>query len=340
MRAVHLAAVGTALPGEPVTNEELCGRLGLSSEWVETFIGTRTRHFATDLCDGRVRSTLADLCTAAARVALDRARIPADAVDFLVLATATPDALMPTTAAMVADRLGLDGVPAYQIQSGCTGAVQALTLAMALLAGTGAATGLVLGGDVSSKHLDLRQDFRRLPPSQLVNYVLFGDGAGAALLTASPAAVRLTAAQHRLGGLGSPPGQTVEWFGAADRDSGRPAVTEDYKAIETRVPPLACEVAGELAAALGWDPTTLDFLLPPQLSGRMTARLTHRLRHDTGALTSTEISCVADTGNTGNALPFCQLERLLPLMGPGRRALGVAIESSKWIKAGFALESA
>jgi 3-oxoacyl-[acyl-carrier-protein] synthase-3 len=52
-----------------------------------------------------------------------------------------------------------------------------------------------------------------------------------------------------------------------------------------------------------------------------------------------EISCVADTGNTGNALPFFQLERTLPRLITGDRVLGIAIESSKWIKAGFVLET-
>jgi 3-oxoacyl-[acyl-carrier-protein] synthase-3 len=51
-----------------------------------------------------------------------------------------------------------------------------------------------------------------------------------------------------------------------------------------------------------------------------------------------EISCVVDTGNTGNALPFFQLELVLPLMSDGDRAVAIAIESSKWIKAGFAVE--
>lgn len=339
----RLAAVASALPGEPVDNAALSGRLGVARGWIEAFIGTRTRHFAVDLATGEVRYSLADLCAAAARAALGRCgALPGD-LGFVVLATATPDALMPTTAAVVADRLGVEGVPCYQIQSGCSGAVQALALAGALLErDPDGRPGLVLGGDVCSKHLDLGLDFRGMPPGELVNYMLFGDGAGAAVVASGPGdpGVRLVRAEHAFAGLGRPPGQTVEWFGAADRDSGRPAVVEDYKAVEAGVPVLAREVLGGLLTDLGWAPDELDFLLPPQLSGRMTDRITGRLHEELGTGGSTAVSCVAETGNNGNALPFCQIERLLPRMRPGSRALGTAVESSKWIKAGFALEAA
>jgi 3-oxoacyl-[acyl-carrier-protein] synthase-3 len=330
-----------------VDNAALAARLGLSAEWIETFIGTRTRHFAADLDGVRPPATLAALCAEAGLRALRAAGVTPGEVGFVVLATATPDALMPTTVAVAADLMGIDGVPAYQVQSGCAGAVQALALGSALVA-AGAGPGLVLGGDVCAKHLDLRQDFRRMAPGALVNYVLFGDGAGAAVLGATPRAagpdgasgVRLVAAEHRLGGRGLAPGQTVEWYGAADRDSGRPAVTEDYKAVEARVPGLAHAVCAGLLDRLGWPAADLDHLLPPQLGGRMTARITAGLRASLGLTDRTaEVSCVADTGNNGNALLFCQLERLLPALRPGHRAIGAAIESSKWISAGIALEA-
>ncbi|WP_267242470.1 3-oxoacyl-ACP synthase III family protein [Streptomyces sp. PR69] len=338
----RLAGVGTALPGDPVGNTALAQRLGISPEWVEAFIGTRSRHFALDLASGAVRWSLEDLCTDAADRALADAGADPEDVGFLVLATATPDALMPTTAALVADRLGIDQVPAYQLQSGCSGAVQALALACSLLSAQGPGgkpLGLVIGGDVCSKHLDLAQDFRELPPAQLVNYVLFGDGAGAVALSGEPGAgrqARLAAADHWLSGLGRAPGQRVEWFGAADLHTGRPAVTEDYKAVERQVPVMAREVLDTLLATLGWPPESLGHVLPPQLSGRMTERIARTLRQ---GLEWEEVSCVAETGNNGNALVFCQLQRLLPRLGAQGRAVGIAIESSKWIKAGFAVEA-
>ncbi|MFL6072400.1 MAG: 3-oxoacyl-ACP synthase III family protein [Mycobacteriales bacterium] len=350
---VRVVGVGTELPGPPVSNAMLARRFGMNSvweQWIDSFVGTASRHLAVDLESGEVRCGLADLATAAGRAALEQAEVEPAEVGLIVMGTATPDALMPATVNVVADRIGIDGIPSYQLQSGCSGAVQALDVAATMLRAGRCRTALVLGGDVCAKHLDLTLDLHTLAPEQLVNVVLFGDGAGAAVLTTEPtAATTATAAATgaagagdvvlrdafvRLVGRGRPPGQTVEWFGLADRDADRPAGGEDYKAIEESVPELAADTLTELLDRLDWKPDDLDHLLPPQLSGAMTGRIVERLAVRDAA----EVSCVARTGNNGNALPFFQLEQLLPRMAAGDRAAGVAIESSKWIEAGFALE--
>ncbi|WP_324785324.1 3-oxoacyl-ACP synthase III family protein [Streptomyces sp. H51] len=332
----HLASLGTALPGDPVDNATLAKVLGINEDWIEVFIGTRTRHFARDLGTGVVRWSLADLCAQAAEKALADPDVDPSEIEFVVLGTATPDTLMPATVNHVADQLGLDQVPTFQLQSGCAGAVQALSLAQTMIASGQYRTGLVIGGDVCSKHLDLQRDVAGAAPGDLVNYVLFGDGAGAAVVTAEPRGRRL-ALRHvlnRFTGLGRAPGQVIEWFGLADRYDDRQALTEDYKAIEESVPVMAVEILWEMLGELDWEADQLDYLLPPQLSGRMTRRITEELDVPTAA----DISCVADTGNNGNALPFLQIEKLLERMSEGERALAIAVESSKWIKAGFALE--
>lgn len=332
----HLASIGTALPGDPVDNATLAKVLGINEDWIEVFIGTRTRYFARDLGTGVVRWSLADLCAQAAEKALAAPGVDPSEIEFVVLGTATPDTLMPATVNHVADQLGLDQVPTFQLQSGCAGAVQALGVAQSMIASGQYRTGLVIGGDVCSKHLDLQRDVSGAASSDLVNYVLFGDGAGAAVLTDEPRGQRV-ALRHvlnRFTGLGRKPGQVIEWFGLADRYDDRQAVTEDYKAIEESVPVMAVEILWEILGELDWEADRLDYLLPPQLSGRMTRRITEELDMPTAA----EVSCVADTGNNGNALPFLQIEKLLERMSDGERALAVAVESSKWIKAGFALE--
>jgi 3-oxoacyl-[acyl-carrier-protein] synthase-3 len=336
---VSVLSAASALPGPPVDNAALGRRLGMDAlweQWVDAFIGTRTRHLAVDLDSGEVRHTLAGLAQAAGGKALAAAGVQPGEVDLVVMGTATPDRLMPATVNLVADALGIDGVPSYQLQSGCSGAVQALTVARGLLLEGGLRTALVLGGDVVARFYDLTADLGRLPPAELVNYVLFGDGAGAAVLRAGevPGAAALRTTFTRLVGRGQEPGATLEWFGPVDRHSDRPAATEDYKAIEQRVPVMAEEVVGELLDRLGWAREDVDHVLPPQLSGRMTKLVVERL----GLPRAAEVTCVADTGNNGNGIVFLQLERALPRLGRGERALGVSIESSKWIKSGFALE--
>jgi 3-oxoacyl-[acyl-carrier-protein] synthase-3 len=335
---VHILSVGTALPGPAVDNGMLARRFGMEplwEQWIDIFIGTSTRHLAVDLESGEVRSSLAELGELAARRALATADLAPDDVDVVVLGTSTPDALMPATVNVVADALGINHVPTYQLQSGCAGAVQALDVGRRMLGG-GARHALVIAGDVCAKHYDLTADLKSLPPAELVNAVLFGDGAGAAVLTADAvtdsAAIRYVV--NELCGLGRAPGQVVEWFGLADRDAARAPVKEDYKAIEESVPTMAREILTTMLDALGWAPTDVDFMLPPQLSGRMTEKIMAELDMPMAV----EITCVSETGNTGNALPFLQLERALGKMSYGDRALAIAVESSKWIKAGFAIE--
>jgi 3-oxoacyl-[acyl-carrier-protein] synthase-3 len=100
------------------------------------------------------------------------------------------------------------------------------------------------------------------------------------------------------------------------------------------VPVMAVEILRDLLTELAWQETDIDFLLPPQLSGRMTPRIVRQL----DVPKAVEVSCVEETGNIGNAVVFFQLERLLGQLTPRAHAVGISVESSKWIKAGFVLE--
>jgi 3-oxoacyl-[acyl-carrier-protein] synthase III len=336
---IRILATGTALPGAPVDTAMLARAFRMDKvweQWVDAFIGTRTRHLATDLETGERYCTLTDLATTAAGRALDAAGTAAGDIDLMVMGTATPDLLMPATVNLVADRIGANGVPTYQLQSGCSGAVQALEIAYHFLQTGGYRNALVIGGDSTAKHFDTTLDIRSLPPAQLVNLILFGDGAGAVVLGAGAAggSAVIRRVFTRLTGLGREPGQTLEWYGFADRDDDRPPAGESYKAIEESVPEMAAEILRELLDDLGWKDTDFDYVLPPQLSSRMTPRILERL----AVPGAEEVSCINETGNTGNALPFLQLDRALADMAPGDRGLAIAVESSKWIKAGFAFE--
>jgi 3-oxoacyl-[acyl-carrier-protein] synthase-3 len=336
---IYLRSVGTALPGPAIDNASLGRRLRMAGqweEWVDAFIGTRTRHLAIDLDSGRIQASLADLGEQAGARALAGAGLGPEQIDLVVMGTASPDALMPATVNVVADRLKVNGVPSYQLQSGCTGAFQALHVATQLLSTGQYRTALVLGGDVTARFYDFGIDFATLPPDQLVHYVLFGDGAGAVVLDTvpQPGDLRLQHVLTRLTGLDRAPGQTVNWFGPADLGNAGPPASEDYKAIEHLVPAMAVEVLEELLDDTGWMRSEVDYLLPPQLSGRMTDKIVALL----DLPGSQEISCVRRTGNNGNATPFFQLEQVLEQITSGQRALAVSVESSKWIKGGFAVE--
>jgi 3-oxoacyl-[acyl-carrier-protein] synthase-3 len=336
---VRLVAVGTALPGPPIDNAALVKRFNLPvvwEQWIETFVGTSSRHFSVDLATGEVQYSLADLGEKAGRQALASAGLQPGDVDVMIMGTATPDMLMPATVNVIADRLGINDIPTYQLQSGCTGAIQALSLALHLLAAGQAKTALVLGGETCAKFLDLDLDLRTVSFNMQVNAMLFGDGAGAAVLTTEPAAGApvLRRAYTRLVGQGREPGQVVRWFGSVDRHSTIEPVVEDFKAVEHSAPVMATEILDELLDDLEWERSDLDYVLPPQLSGRMTDRVLEAL----AVPGARSVSRVAEIGNTANAIPFFQLEQVLPGLATGDRVAGVSVEASKWIKAGYALE--
>lgn len=333
---VRILSVGTYLPGEPVSNDRMEQVFGIRADWIDNLIGTETRHLAANLHQRTFEDDLASMGFKAADRALQAAPIARGDIELVVLATATPDHLMPATVNLIADRLGLNGVATYQVQAGCSGAYQALDVACQFLRAGRFRSALVVGADVINKYLDFDRDFSTLRSSELINLALFGDGAGAAVLSTDAAhpGLAIRHVLNRFEGVGRKPGQIMNWFGSAADARGKQAAKEDYKAIEAEVPRMAAEVLQELLAQTGWSRGGVDFFLPPQLAGHMTNRIVERLELPGDRV----INCVAQTGNNGNALPFIQIERLRARMRPGQRALAVAIESSKWIKVGMALE--
>lgn len=343
MRLVSLSEV---LPGEPVTNREMAERFGLHERWLDTITGNRTRYFCRPDSAPDVPKTTGDLATAAGEQALVRAGVDPAAIDFLILSTASPDHLMPATVNLVADRLGLNDLPTFQLTSGCAGALQGLYTARALLA-SGLRRGLVIGADTCRNMLPAG-DTTALRPAEMVNFALFGDGGGAAVVEAGEDGPGLVV-EHlflRTVGKGRAPAQIVRWYGA----SGAPQTTderghpvreamgeEDYKAIEQHVPEAARAILDELVATTGWRLPDVEHVLIPQLNGVMT----ERIRECLGVGEQQAVSCVADTGNNGNALPFIQLTRALRRIrggvGEGGRMLVATVESSKWVLAGMAL---
>ncbi|MER5435291.1 3-oxoacyl-ACP synthase III family protein [Streptomyces sp. NPDC002588] len=344
---MRLTALSEVLPGAPVTNRDMAERFGLHEKWLERMTGNRSRYFCDPAAPDGTPRTTGDLATAAGERALRAAGADPSSLDFIVLTTASPDELMPATVNTVADRLGVNDIPTFQLTSGCAGALTGLYTARALLAG-GLRRGLVIGADTVVKLWPSERDIQQIRPAELANFALFGDGAGAAVVDADDDGPGFVV-EHmllRTTGKGRKPAQVVRWYGAdgaplvpaPDGSMVRePMSDEDYKAIEEHVPGLACTVLEELAAATKWRVGEVEHILPPQLNGAMT----EKIRAHMGVTAEQAVSCVADTGNNGNALPFIQLnraaQRIADGTGVGGRVLVTTIESSKWIVSGLAL---
>jgi 3-oxoacyl-[acyl-carrier-protein] synthase-3 len=134
---------------------------------------------------------------------------------------------------------------------------------------------------------------------------------------------------YEIADIEQPAGQHVAYRGI--REGEGQMVREDYKAIERLVPELAAELTTELQRGV----QKIDWFLPPQLSGRMTQLIIRKL----GLPKERCLNCVHRTGNNGNALPFLQLAMLNEAFSPGEHALGIAIESSRWMRGGYVISN-
>lgn len=167
----HVRAVGSYAPPRRMSNDELALLVDTSDEWIFSHTGIRFRHIADDAV------AASDLAVEAARIALDRAQMPAHEIDLILLATSTPDHPgLPATACVVQDRLGADRAAAMDLVAACTGFVYGIETARAFIQSGSARTVLVIGAEVYSKIINWKDRN---------TCVLFGDGAGAALLCAS-----------------------------------------------------------------------------------------------------------------------------------------------------------
>jgi 3-oxoacyl-[acyl-carrier-protein] synthase-3 len=168
IRSVVLGC-GSYLPSRVLTNTELSQTVDTSDEWIVQRTGIHERRIAAP---GELTS---DLSLNAAQSALAHAKVDAQAIDLIILATSTPDQTFPATAVTVQDRLGIRHGAAFDLQAVCSGFVYALATADALLRTGAHKRALVIGGETYSRILDW---------TDRTTCVLFGDGAGAVVLEA------------------------------------------------------------------------------------------------------------------------------------------------------------
>ena len=159
--------VGSYLPARIVTNDELAQRVDTTDEWIQQRVGIKQRHVAAD------DEVTSDLAVHAAQRALDNAGLsPAD-IDLIIVATTTPDLTFPATAAIVQKKLGMHHGFAFDIQAVCSGFVYGMVTADSYLRTGLARRVLVIGAETATRILDW---------NDRTTCVLFGDGAGAAVL--------------------------------------------------------------------------------------------------------------------------------------------------------------
>ncbi|WEI93757.1 beta-ketoacyl-ACP synthase III [Enterococcus casseliflavus] len=163
-----ITATASYVPEKIVTNDDLSNFMDTSDEWIHSRTGIKRRRVA-------VGENTSDLCIRVAQTLLQDAQLSAESLDFILVATITPDFNTPAVACQVQGAIGAVNAFAFDISAACAGFVYALSMAEKLIR-TGAKKGLVIGGEVLSKVLDW---------NDRSTAVLFGDGAGGLLLEAS-----------------------------------------------------------------------------------------------------------------------------------------------------------
>jgi len=166
----RISGTGGYLPEKVLSNHDLEKMVETSDQWITERTGIKKRHIVVD------GETTSDLAEKAARAAMDAAGVGSADIDLLIVATTTPDRVFPSTACLLQDRLDVHGCTAFDIQAVCTGFVYALGVADKFIRSGTHRHALVIGAETLSRIVDW---------SDRGTCVLFGDGAGAVVLSAS-----------------------------------------------------------------------------------------------------------------------------------------------------------
>lgn len=262
----RITGLGYYVPDNVVTNDDLTQYMETSDAWIQERTGIKQRHYFT-----YGKDTNASMATAASRMALDRAGLqPAD-VDLIVYATITPDYYFPGSAFLMQRELGLEGIGVIDLRQQCSGFVYALAIADQFIKGGTYKTVLVVGSEIQSSLLNKSTEGRNVA-------VIFGDGAGAAVVqaTTDPEHRILTTHLHADGRYAEDlmvkdPGSSRDgrWITEETVKSGDYNVTMNGNAVFKHAVVRFGEVINEALDANGHTAADLDLLVPHQANIRI-----------------------------------------------------------------------
>lgn len=169
--SVYIRSIGAYIPEKRMTNDELAQIVDTSDEWIQSHTGIQARHLCGE------QEVTSDLAVNAGKLAIERAGLSPDEIDLVILATASPDYIgFPSTSSIVQDKLGLAHSGAFDLVAGCTGFVYGLETGRAMITAGSARNVLLIGAETLSRITNWKDRN---------TCVLFGDGAGAAVLSES-----------------------------------------------------------------------------------------------------------------------------------------------------------
>jgi 3-oxoacyl-[acyl-carrier-protein] synthase-3 len=170
LRYAHIIGWGMEVPSQVLTNTDLAAIVDTNDEWIVTRTGIKERRIAEQ------RETTTSLATRAAQKALNVADVLPSEIDLIIVATATPEHMFPSTASLVQDLLGANNAGAYDLSAACSGFIYAVDMAANKIQAGTINTAVVIGAETLSRVTDW---------SDRGTCILFGDGAGAVVLQSS-----------------------------------------------------------------------------------------------------------------------------------------------------------
>ena len=266
----RITGTGSYLPARVWTNADLAARVETSDEWIVARTGIRQRHIAGD------NQTTSDLALPAALAAIEAAGLGASDIDLIIVATTTPDMVFPSTACLLQAKLGIAGCPAFDVQAVCSGFVYGLALADHMLTGGPYRNALVVGAEIYSRILDW---------NDRSTCVLFGDGAGAVVLSKGHRAGIIASRLHADGshaGILQVPGHVDR-----GRIRGDPLLKMDGQGVFRFAVRVLADVSDEVLADAGMQRCDVDWLIPHQANVRIIDSTAKRLGLGSGKVITT-----------------------------------------------------
>lgn len=287
-----ITGLGGYLPQRVVTNEELvAGFPEINAQYVEQVTGIRERRWAAD-------EKPSDMAFAAALEAIERAGLGVSEIDAIILSTTTPDVAMPSTACIVQQRLGLRGIPAFDLNAACSGWLYAVSMAQGMIQTGVARHVLTLAVDIQSRLLD---------KNDRVTYFLFGDGAGAAVVSAGDTGhlVRTVTLGADPTGLRMARREEPGYYLSSGCPEVDPWIRVDGQALFRMATESFAVAIEEVIAKAGWTTDQVRWVIPHQANGRILKAAAKR----TGMPFDRFYLNVERLGNTSSAsIPLAMLE--------------------------------
>ncbi|MFZ5590652.1 MAG: beta-ketoacyl-ACP synthase III [Bacillota bacterium] len=267
LRGVKIAGLGMYAPARVLTNQQLQQMVDTSEEWIVTRTGIKERRLAEP------EQATSDLALLAARQALQQAGVQPEELDLIIVATNTPDTLFPATACLVQDRLGAKKAGAFDLLAGCTGFIYALVSAAQFVQTGMCRYVLVVGAETLSRIINW-QDRNTC--------VLFGDGAGAALLAPAEPGRGILASSLAADGSGGhllslPAGGSRQPASLATVEAGLHYVHMNGREVFKFAVKAMGDSALEALHRAGLGKEDLDFLIPHQANIRIIEAAAKRL---------------------------------------------------------------